>query len=162
MCRRLRWPLCIAIFSVFTAARADQALWEQYMDRVRTLRQQGALAAAEKAALAAIAEAQKSGHEDSHLAKSWNNLATIYYDAGRYAEAEKFFELATHLWERLYAADSVEAAQGLNNLAVLYLKTSRFKEAEALLLRALAIREKALTPEHPDVAESVDNLGQVY
>ena len=83
------------------------------MDEVRTLRRQGALAAAEKTSLAAVAEAQKSGLEDSRLAKSWNNLATIYYDAGHYTEAEKFFELATHLWERLYAADSVEAAWAL-------------------------------------------------
>src|SRR3977135_230781 len=63
MCRRLRWPLLIAVFSVITAARADQTLWEQYMEQVRTLRQKGAFAGAEKAALAAIAEAQKSGHE---------------------------------------------------------------------------------------------------
>jgi len=158
MSRRLRWPLLIAIFSVITTARAEQAFWEQYMDQVRTLRQKGAFAGAEKAALAAIAEAQKSGHEDFRLAKSWNNLATIYYDTGRYAEAEKFFELSTHLWERLYATDSIEAAQGLNNLAVLYVKTSRFKEAELLLSRALAVREKALYPVHPDVAETVDNL----
>ena len=94
MSRRLRWPLLIAIFSVITTARAEQAFWEQYMDQVRTLRQKGAFAGAEKAALAAIAEAQKSGHEDFRLAESWNKLATIYYDTGRYAEAEKFFELS--------------------------------------------------------------------
>src|SRR5690348_16157947 len=117
MCRRLRWPLCTVILFVCTVARADQDLWEKYQGQVRALRQQGALAAAEKAALAAVAEAQKSGQEDSRLAKSWNDLATIYYDTGRYAEAEKFFQLAAHLWERLYGSESVETAQGLNNLA---------------------------------------------
>src|SRR5690349_9066555 len=132
MCRRLCWKLWIAILFVCTAAWADRTVWEKYMDQVRTLRQQGAWAEAETAALAAIAETQKSGQEDFHLAKSWNDLATIYYDAGRYAEAEKFFRLAAQLSERLYGSDSAEAAQGLNNLAVLYVKTSRFKEAESL------------------------------
>ena len=162
MCRRLRWPLWMAVLLVCIVARADQALWEKYQGQVRTLRRQGDFAGAEKAARAAVAEAQKSAREDSQLAKSWNDLATICYDTGRYAEAEKLFQLAAQLWERLYGSDTVEAAQGLNNLAVLYVKTSRFKEAESLLLRALAIREKALSPEHPDVAETADNLGQVY
>src|SRR5579859_75486 len=162
MYRRLCGPLWIVMFSICTVARAGQTSWDQYLEQVRALRQRGAFAAAEKAALAAVAEAQKPGQEDAHLVKSWNALATIYYDTGRYAEAERFFQLADQLWERLYGSDSLEMAQGLNNLAVLYVKTSRFKEAESMLLRTLAIREKTLSPEHPDVAEAADNLGQVY
>src|SRR5882762_8224458 len=139
MRRRLRWPFCGCIFALLTTTgvHADQATWEKYMAQVRILRQQGAYAEAEKAALAAVAEAEKSGDEDGNLANSWNNLATAYYDTGQYLEAEKFFQRTIHLWEQLFAPDSVEAAKGLNNLAVLYVKMSRFKEAESLLLRAL-------------------------
>src|SRR5712664_950602 len=102
MCRRVSCLLWTVILFVSTAAWADQALWEKYMDQCRVLRHQGAWAGAEKAALAAMAEAEKSGQEDSRLAKSWNDLATIYYDTGRYADAEKFFQRASRLWDGLH------------------------------------------------------------
>src|SRR5437899_3363642 len=162
MSRRLRWPLLIAIFSVITNARADQALWEQYMDQVRTLRQKGAFAGAEKAALAAIAEAQKSGHEDFRLAKSWNNLATIYYDTGRYADCEPLFNRSLAITEKVLGPEHVAVAPAVNNLAEVCLLQARYSEAELLYARSLAIKEKALGPEHTDVAIGLNNIAELY
>src|SRR5260370_24686716 len=145
MSRRLRVPCCICIFALLTTAvaRANQATWEKYMEQVRVLRQKGAYADAEKAALAAVAEAEESGHQDADLAKTWNNLGTLYYDTGRYAEAEKELRRASEPLEKLAVPGQSEAAQSINNLAVVYLKTGRLREAEPPLLRALAIREKS-------------------
>jgi tetratricopeptide (TPR) repeat protein len=87
MGHRLHWPYCVFILclSAATEIRADEALWKLYVDRFQVYRRKGAFPEAEKAALAAIAEAEKSGAK-SELAASWNNLGALYYDTGRYAE----------------------------------------------------------------------------
>jgi len=121
MRRRLRglYFICLASFISVPAIHAGQSRWAEYMEQMRVLRQKGAFADAEKAGLAAVAEAQNSGRQDANLAKTWNNLATLYFDTGRYAEAEKFFSRAVQLWEKLLGPDDKEFTQGINNLAVL-------------------------------------------
>jgi hypothetical protein len=52
------------------------------MEQVRVLRQKGAYADAEKAALAAVAEVEKSGYQDADLAKTWNNLGSCITTPG--------------------------------------------------------------------------------
>src|ERR1700730_14959896 len=162
MRRRLRWLyfICVASVSV-PAIHAAQSPWREYMEQMRVLRQKGAFADAEKAGLSAIAEAEKSGRQDTKGAKSWNNLGTLYVDTGRYADAEKFFSRAVELWEKVLGPDDKELAQGLNNLAVLDLKLGRMKEAESLMVRVLAIREKTLPPDHGDIGESLNTLGEL-
>src|SRR5690242_16539275 len=164
MRRRLRWLRFVCIFSFVSAAtaRADQSTWEKYVEQVRLLRQKGDFAAAEKAALAAIAEVEKSGLEDAKLARSWNNLGAIYYDTGRYAEAEKLFRRAVELWEKLFGPENSTRTQTYSNLAVLYIKMGRLSDAEPILVRLLALREKTLPPDHGDIAESLNNLAELY
>src|SRR6185295_1855286 len=112
MHRRLRLSvvLCLGVLAA-AAASADQAQWEQYIQELRALRQKGAYAEAEKAALAAIQEAEKSGLAEIMMARSWNNLGALYYDVGRYAEAEGVFQRATNLWEKLMGPEHLELAQ---------------------------------------------------
>jgi len=164
MSRRLRVPCCICIFALLAAARmlADQATWEKHMEQVRSLRQKGAYAEAEKAALAAVAEAEKSDHPNVDLATTWNNLGTLYYDTGRYVDAEKQFRRSIELWEKLGDAGQLDVAQCASNLAVLYLKTGRLQEAEPMLLRVLAIREKTSVKDQRGTAESLNNLAELY
>ena len=137
---RLPSLLFIATVSYLCAADtpARQAVLERYNAQVHNLREKGAFAEAEKTALAAVAEAEKSGRQDAELAKSWNNLGALYYDTGRYAEAETLFRRSAELWEKLGGPEHAEYVQGLSNLAVLYLRTNRLKEAEPILLRALS------------------------
>src|ERR1700736_3811072 len=103
MRRRLRglYFICVALFISVPGIQAGQSRWQEYMEQMRVLRQKGAFADAEKAGLAAVAEAEKSGVQDKDLAKSWNNLGTLYFDTGSYADAEKFFNRAVQLWEKL-------------------------------------------------------------
>src|SRR5579872_7105092 len=145
--RRPLRALCYAGICYYFAAaeaRADETSFKTHIEQTRLLRQRGEYAEAEKAALAAVAEAEKSGREDLSLATSWNNLGAVYCDMGRYAEAEKLFQRAVDLWDKLIYSVHPQLPQGLNNLGVLYLRTGRLKEAEPLLQRVLDIREKTV------------------
>src|SRR5690348_2993401 len=113
----------ICCYLTVAGARADETSFITFMEQTRLLRQKGEFAQAEKAGLAAIAEAEKSGREDVNLATSWNNLGAVYCDMGRYAEAEKLFHRAVDLWDKLIYSVHPQLSQGLNNLAVLYLRT---------------------------------------
>ena len=163
MRRPLRALCCLGLFNYLAVAeaQADEGAFHRYIEQTRAFRLKGEFAEANKAALSAVAEAEKSGR-DANLATSWNNLGALYCDAGRYAEAEKLLRRALDLWDKVINSVHPEVPQGLNNLAVLYLRTGRVKEAEPLLVRVLEIREKTLPPDHKDIAEVLNNLGELH
>ncbi len=96
------------------------------------------------------------------MAQALNNLALLYKQQGRYAEAEPLHKRSLAIREKALGPDHPDVAGSLNNLAALYDDQGRYAEAEPLLKRALAIYEKALGPDHPDVALSLNNLAALY
>ena len=60
---------------------------------------------------------------------SLNNLAGLYYNQGRYSEAEPLFIDALALRKRLLGDDHPAVASSLNNLAGLYKNQGRYSEA---------------------------------
>ena len=94
--------------------------------------------------------------------RSLNNLAALYDDQGRYADAEPLYKRSLAIREKALGPDHPDVATSLNNLAVLYDNQGRYADAEPLYKRSLAIREKALGPDHPDVATSLNNLAVLY
>src|SRR5262249_40802065 len=95
------------------------------------------------------------------VATSLHNLAILYADQGRYAEAEPLYKRALAIREKVLGDEHPEFAKGLNNLAVLYGRQGRYAEAEPLFRRALAIVEKARGPEHPNTKSVRENLQSV-
>jgi len=95
------------------------------------------------------------------VAKSLNNLAALYHDQGKYAEAEPLYQRAMRIDEKAFGPDHPGLATDLNNLAELYRVQGRYAEAEPLYKRSLAIKEKSLGPEHPDVATSLENYADL-
>ena len=91
-----------------------------------------------------------------------NDLAGLYRDQGRYADAEPLYKRALAIYEKALGPDHPHVATSLNNLAGLYVNQGRYDAAEPLFKRALAISEKALGPDHPDVATSLNNLALLY
>ncbi|MFN6125944.1 MAG: tetratricopeptide repeat protein [Dolichospermum sp.] len=96
------------------------------------------------------------------LATSLNNLADLYYNQGKYSEAEPLYLDALEMRKRLFTGDYPDVASSLNNLAGLYYKQGRHSEAEPLLLDALEMRKQLFTGDHPDVATSLNNLASLY
>ena len=78
------------------------------------------------------------------MATSLNNLAVLYRNQGKYAEAEPLYQRSLAIWEKALGKDHPDVATSLNNLAVLYHNQGKYAEAEPLYQRSLAIKEKAL------------------
>ncbi|MCC3427626.1 MAG: CHAT domain-containing protein [Microcoleus sp. PH2017_01_SCD_O_A] len=98
---------------------------------------------------------------DDHpdLAKSLNNLASLYRSQGRYRDAEPLYRQALEMWQRLFKGDHPDVATSLNNLAELYDFQGLYPEAEPLYEQALEIYQRLFTGAHPDVLLSLNNLG---
>jgi tetratricopeptide (TPR) repeat protein/CHAT domain-containing protein len=102
------------------------------------------------------------GPEHFEVGASYNNLARLYQDQGRYAEAEPFYRRSLTIRERALGRQHSDVGVSLNNLAELYRNQGRYAEAEPLYQRSLTIIEKVRGPEHPDVGTLLDNLAELY
>lgn len=113
-------------------------------------------------AQAMVAELETSQPNGRDFAGALNNLAQLYGNIGRDAEAEPLYKRAIAVMEKSGGLDSADVAPELTNLAALYQRQGRYDEAEPLFKRALSIREHALGAEHPDVLTSENNLAAFY
>ena len=102
------------------------------------------------------------GPDHQWLAASLNNLAELYREQGKYAEAEPLYRRALKIDEKTHGTDHPEHAVYLNNLALLYHMESKYDQAEPLYQQALKIEESARGPDHPMVAIRLDNLAALY
>jgi tetratricopeptide (TPR) repeat protein len=96
------------------------------------------------------------------VAISLARLAGLYYDQGRYSDAERLLVRALVISEQQLGANHPDTATILNNLASLYRAVGRYSDAEPLSLRALAISEQQLGANHPDTAIILNNLAGLY
>ena len=93
---------------------------------------------------------------------SLNNLALLYFDQGRTAEAELLFKRALSIVEKVFGPDHVFVGQSLGNLALVYVGHGRYVDAEPLMRRALSIIEKTHGPNHPRLGYGLNNLVGLY
>ena len=76
------------------------------------------------------------GPDHLRVAISLNNLAALYDDQGRYADAERLYEPSMAIREKALGPDHPTVATSLNNLAGLYNKQGDCSEAIPLIQRA--------------------------
>jgi tetratricopeptide (TPR) repeat protein len=100
--------------------------------------------------------------DSPELADSLNRLAKLYYEQGRYSEAEPLLLRSLAIRESNLGADHPSVAIGLNNLAELYRTQGRYNEAEPLYLRSQDIWERILGDDHLSGAPSLNNLAALY
>jgi tetratricopeptide (TPR) repeat protein len=79
-----------------------------------------------------------------------DNLADLYREQRKYAQAEGLYKRACTIWELALGPTHPDVATSLNNLASLYHQKGKFAKAEPLYQRSLGILEKALGSEHPN------------
>jgi CHAT domain-containing protein len=96
------------------------------------------------------------------VGQTLNNLGLVYWDQGKYVEAEEFLKHALVTREQALGATHADVGTTLNNLALVYRDQGKYSEAEALFKRALSIREQALGTGHPNVARSLNNMAILY
>ena len=102
------------------------------------------------------------GPEHSEVGTSLSNLALLYQNQSRYAEAEPLYKRSLAIREKALGPEHAIVGNSLSNLASLYENQDRYAEAEPLYRRSLAIRQKVLGPEHTDVSNSLNNLAVLY
>jgi CHAT domain-containing protein/Tfp pilus assembly protein PilF len=155
-------PLVLALAASLCAGSPSRAegLYAQ-SGKVIQLMRAGKYAEALPLAQAMVAHLEK-GPPSRDLGGALNNLAQVYGDMGRDAEAEPLYKRSLAVMEKAVGLDSADMAPELNNLAALYQRQFRYAEAEPLFKRALALREKALPPGHPDAGQSLNNLATLY
>ena len=73
---------------------------------------------------------------------SLNNLAALYDNQGKYAQAEPLLQRALAIREKTLGADHPKVAESLENYAALLRKMNREAEAERMDARAQVIRDK--------------------
>ncbi len=85
---------------------------------------------------------EEFGPNDPSTAILLNNLAALYDDQGRYAEAEPLYQRALAIWEKALGPEHPHVATSLENYASLLRQTARAVEAARMVARAKAIRAK--------------------
>ncbi len=145
---RLELPLVLAACgdSSYEAARA-------YNNVAVTVMELGDYDEAIRAAEAALAINRKE-LDPLHPAidAALNNLATLYEDVGKLAEAEALYRESVALSRDHDDDESI--ATGLNNLGHTLDLQGNFPEAEEVLKEAIRLRVKALGDSAPDVAQA--------
>ena len=105
---KTRWLLaglvCLALAAV-AYVFLQVSPWETYMDAGDKAYQQGNYPEAEKQLETAVKEAEGFGPQDPRLAVSLNNLAKLYHDQGKYAEAEPFHKRSLAIAEKALGDD---------------------------------------------------------
>jgi len=94
-------------------------------------------------------------------ARTLNNLAELYVDAGDDTTAEALHAQALTILESTLPADDPTIADSLSNLAQIYGRQGRYTDAERLLRRALSIDEQTVGTGHFVYALHLGNLAAV-
>ena len=66
------------------------------------------------------------GPEHPYVAHTLRNLAALFWEHGRYAEAEPLYKRALEIFEKALGPDHPDVAFGLNNLAYLFHDQGRY------------------------------------
>ncbi len=100
--------------------------------------------------------------DETVLGLALDNLGMAYYSSERFADAERVFERALAIRERIMPQGHFDVITSRNNLALAYSAQGRYAEAERLYFEALQAVEAIFGPEHPYVAAALSNLGGHY
>ena len=96
---------------------------------------------------------------DQYVTSALNNIANLYGNLGRFAEAEAAFEEALALNRELFGDEHPENATILNNMATLAWRQREFERAAVLQRQVLEMDRRLLGPRHEYVGTDLVNLG---
>jgi CHAT domain-containing protein len=153
------------VCGIAPCAQADDAqIWNNLSAQFNAQFRSGQFNEAESIARRMLAIAERSlANQPVVVTKSLFNLACACARQSRDDEAEALYKRGLAIVERVWGAETVEAAIWLEAMAAMYVKQpARPPEAgEALFKRALRIREHAQGPLHDGVATDLRGLAFV-
>lgn len=128
-----------------------------------SLRDRACYDGAERALQQALYLHEHSPEADSHqdVFATLHHLGLLYFEQGRWSEAELCWQRAYRLLQPHQAADLRDQVEILQHLGTLYLEQKRIQEAEPLCQRALTLWQQQET-EHPLLIHGLINLGYCY
>ncbi|HEY0602926.1 MAG TPA: FxSxx-COOH system tetratricopeptide repeat protein [Herpetosiphonaceae bacterium] len=100
-------------------------------------------------------------HEDARLAGLYTALGDNVWLFGLYPEAQRYFECALAIQERVLGCEHPDTALSLHNMGVVLRAQGQYARARIYHEQALAIRERLTGKVHPDTAWSLYCLGKV-
>jgi len=109
----------------------------------------------------AAKDTAESRFGNSHINAIKINLAAIYYEQGRYSEAESLQRLLL-TYCHISDFDKLVHADILNGLGLTLVEQGSYQEAEEHYKHAIQIRSGMLGDEHLDMSDSFNNLGLLY
>ncbi|KAK4193988.1 Tetratricopeptide repeat-domain-containing protein [Triangularia verruculosa] len=89
-------------------------------------------------------------------------LGLIYYDEGRWEEAEKLFVQVMETRKTKLGADHPDTLTSMANLASTYSNQGRWEEAEKLFMQVMETFKIRLGADHPDTLISMGNLAVTW
>lgn len=115
-----------------------------------------------KAALEMFASQPTESQNLTHKAYCLNNLALLYMNNGRLADAETNFNQVLQIAEKIDLTKDPILGIALDNLGQTYRFQKRFEEAEKTYMKALAAEEASIGKGTNDYAITQVNLAVLY
>ncbi|KAK4164656.1 putative kinesin light chain, partial [Cladorrhinum sp. PSN259] len=91
-----------------------------------------------------------------------STFGLLYYEEGRWEEAEKLFMQVMESCKTKLGTDHPDTLRGMANLASTYRKQGRWEEAEKLKVQVMETRKIKLGADHPDTLASIGSLASIY
>jgi len=89
---------------------------------------------------------------------SMGNLAGLYLNQSRFAEAEPLYVATLETQERVLGDDHPDTLGSMDNLAILYLYPGRYAESERIYLESIETQKRVLGEDHPRTALTLYGL----
>ena len=138
--RIIYWLLAGLLLLVLSHAdtQAQQGVWARHNSAFEAAYRQGDYDEAATQIKAALEAAKAFGPDDPRLATTLNNLALVYDEQGRYAEAKSLYERALAIWETALGPEHPHVATGRVNYSAFLRETGQTGEADNLEAHAKA------------------------
>ncbi len=98
----------------------------------------------------------------AQIATQLNQLAALYGDMNRIAEAAALTEQSLVMFRTLYGENHLDVAENLVNLGVFDMQTERIAQALPVFDQAIAIYRRLLPPDHPLLALALANEARAF
>jgi len=102
------------------------------------------------------------GDDHPETIATFGSLGVLYYNSGRYREAEEMHRLALNARVRVFGDDHPQVARSYSSLAMAVMAQRDFQQAAELFEAAQGIYQRAFGEHNHRVAAVLNNSSQVY